>query len=211
MGSGALLSASIVPAILKNPFNDPLPGPNAYFIDVKPGVDPAAARRSLEAMVDPLTNTANFGVLLLDVLRPAEIVNYHTLGTTPAILGAALGAGALAALALTLFASVRRRRRDLALLKTLGFTRRQTATTVAWQANVAVLVGMVAGIPLGIVAGRILWDAFAREINAVPVPVVPVVPVVLVGIGALVLANAISYLPGRIAARTPTAVLLRTE
>jgi len=211
MGSGALLSASIVPAILKNPFNDPLPGPNAYFIDVKPGVDPAAARRSLEAMVDPLTNTANFGVLLLDVLRPAEIVNYHALGTTPAILGAALGAGALAALALTLFASVRRRRRDLALLKTLGFTRRQTATTVAWQANVAVLVGMVAGIPLGIVAGRILWDAFAREINAVPVPVVPVVPVVLVGIGALVLANAISYLPGRIAARTPTAVLLRTE
>ena len=54
--------------------------------------------------------------------------------------------------ALTLFASVRRRRRDLALLKTLGFTRRQLAATVAWQASIAVALGVIVGVPLGIVA-----------------------------------------------------------
>ena len=64
---------------------------------------------------------------VVSVQRPAEIVNYRSMGSTPALLGAALAVGAVSALALTLIASVRRRRRDLALLKTLGFTRRQLA------------------------------------------------------------------------------------
>lgn len=211
MGMGAVVPARLLPAILKNPFNDPIPGPNAYFVDIKPGVDMAAARRSLEVIAPKLTNTANFGVLVSPVLRPAEIVNYRSLGTTPTILGSALGAGAVAALGMTLLASVRRRRRELALLKTLGFTRRQLAAAVAWQATVAVTIGTAIGIPLGIVVGRLLWDGFAGEINAVPLAVVPVLPVVLIALGALVLANLISYLPGRIASATTTAVLLRAE
>jgi hypothetical protein len=76
---------------------------------------------------------------------------------------------------------------------------------------VAVAVGTAIGVPLGIVAGRLLWDAFAGEINAVPLAVVPTVSVVLIALGALVLANLISYLPGRLASATPTAVLLRAE
>ena len=43
--------------------------------------------------------------------RPAEIANYRSMGTTPAILGVTLAAGAVVALGLTLVASVRRRRR----------------------------------------------------------------------------------------------------
>ena len=64
-------------------------------------------------------------VSVVGVQRPAEIVNYRTMGVTPALLASALAAGAIVALGLTLAASVRRRRRDLALLKTLGFTQRQ--------------------------------------------------------------------------------------
>ena len=82
---------------------------------------------------------------VLGVQRPAEIVNYQSTGDTPAILAAGLRGGAVVALATTLAASVRRRRRDLALLKTLGFTRRQLAVTVAWQASVAAIVGIVDG------------------------------------------------------------------
>ena len=44
-------------------------------------------------------------------------------------------------LVLTLVASVRRRRRELALLKTLGFTHRQLAAVVAWQSTIAVALG----------------------------------------------------------------------
>ena len=211
MGTGAVVSSSLIPATERNPFNDPETGPQAYFVDVRPGVNPLDARRSLEEMTAPLSNAYNFGVVVQSVLRPAEIVDYRSMGTTPAILGASLGAAAVAALGLTLLASVRRRRQDLAVLKILGFTRFQLSAVVAWQSNVAVAIGTVVGIPVGIAIGRTLWDLFAREINAVPSPAVPVVPIVLITIGSLLLANVVAAVPGRIAARTPAALVLRTE
>jgi len=211
MGTGAVVPSSLIPPVERNPFNDPETGPQAYFVDVRPGVNPVAARRSLEEMTIPLSNSYNFGVVVQSVLRPAEIVDYRSMGTTPAILGASLGAAALAALGLTLFASVRRRRRDLAVLKILGFTRSQLRAVVAWQSNVAVAIGTVVGVPVGIALGRTLWDLFAQEINAVPSPAVPVVPIVLIAIGSLLLANVVAAVPGRIAARTPAALVLRTE
>jgi hypothetical protein len=155
MASGAVVSSSgdLITALQKNAFNDPLSGPNAIFVRLRPGVDRANALRGLNRIASATTNTSNFGVQVVAVERPAEIVNYRTLGTTPAILGAVLAAGALTALGLTLVASVRRRRRDLALLKALGFTRRQMAETVAWQSSVAVSIGIMVGVPLGIVVG----------------------------------------------------------
>lgn len=143
--------------------------------------------------------------------RPAEIISYSNLGATPALLGGALAAGAVVALGLTLVATVRRRRRDLAVLKTLGFTKGQLAATVTWQATLAVAIGAVAGAPLGVALGRLLWDLFAREINAVPDPSAPFVSVVLIAVGVLVVADLVAAVPGRIAARTPTAHAFRTE
>jgi len=101
---------------------------------------------------------------VLGVQRPAEIANYQSTGASPGILAAGLAVGAVVALGLTLGASVRRRRRDIALLKTLGFTSRQLAVAVAWQASVAAIVGIILGVPVGIALGRWLWDLFARSI-----------------------------------------------
>lgn len=147
----------------------------------------------------------------LPVQRPAEIVNYKTMGAMPAILAGGLAAGAVAAVGLTLTASVRRRRRDFALLKTLGFTRRQLGGAVAWQSSVIAVTGLVIGVPLGIAAGRWLWVAFARELSAVPDPAIPAGSIALAAVAALVLANLVAALPGRQAARTPAAEVLRTE
>jgi hypothetical protein len=72
-------------------------------------------------------------------------------------------------------------------------------------------LGTVVGVPLGIIIGRFLWDLFAREINAVPAPTVPALSVMLIIIGGLVLANVVAAIPGRIAARTPTSLMLRAE
>jgi len=165
----------------------------------------------LNRIAQQLTLPSNYGVRLLSVQRPAEIINYRSMGTIPAFLGLGLAVGAVTALGLTLVASVRRRRRELALLKTLGFTQRQLAATVAWQASVAVLIGTVVGVPLGIVTGRFLWDVFARGIYAVPQPSVPALTVILIAIGSLVVANVVAAIPGRIAAMTPTALVLRAE
>ena len=133
------------------------------------------------------------------------------MGSTPALLGGALAIGAVIALGLTLIAFVRSRRRDLALLKTIGFTRRQLASTVAWQSTLAVAIGVVVGVPLGVVAGRGLWQLFANQLHVVSEPTVPAITIALVAAGAIVLANVVAAIPGRQAARTRTAVLLRAE
>ncbi len=145
------------------------------------------------------------------LLLPAEIINYKTMGSMPAILAGGLAFGAVVALGLTLAASVRRRRRDLALLKALGFTHWQLAGTVGWQATTTSVLGTIIGVPLGVFAGKALWDLFAHELDVVPVPTVPVLAVVLVAVGTIVLANLVALLPGRAAARTPVNLVLRAE
>ena len=211
MGSGALLSYTLIPPKARNVFDVPQTGPNAVLVRFKKGADAAAGLRSLQSIVRQNPQIKGDGGSVLAVQRPAEILNYRTLGTTPTILGIALAAGAVIALGLTLVTSVRRRRTDLALLKSLGFTKRQLASAIAWQASVAVGIGCLIGIPLGIALGRFLWDLFARQINAVPDPTIPTASIVLIGVGAVILANLVAAVPGRIAARTPTAQLLRSE
>ena len=211
MGTGALVASALVPALASNPNNVSPTGPSAVLVRLRSGADPTTALRSLRRIANELTLPMNYGVTLLSVQRPAEIINYRSMGTIPAILGLGLAFGAALALGLTLLASVRRRRRDLALFKTLGFTGRQLASVVAWQSSVAVGLGTVIGVPLGIIFGRVLWNLFARAINAVPQPSVPVWTVVLIAVGALVLANVVAAFPARVAARTPTALLLRAE
>jgi ABC-type antimicrobial peptide transport system permease subunit len=207
MGTGALLSATLIPSIARNPLDAPVTGPNAIFVRLRRG----ASAGSLRQIANELSNTSDGGVDLLAVQRPAEIINYRSLGATPALLGGALAVGAASAFGLTLISSVRRRRREVALLKTLGFTRGQLAAVVAWQSSVAVAVGVVVGVPVGVVFGRWLWELFAHNIDVVPSPTVPALSIVLIALGALVLANLVAAVPGVMAARTKTASLLRAE
>jgi ABC-type antimicrobial peptide transport system permease subunit len=221
MGTGALFSdAMLVPAFARALVNaDPnLNGPAIDVIRTRSGVTPTAALSSLHRIADaankavgndPQSYANSF--VVLGVQRPAEIVNYQSTGASPGILAGGLAVGAVVALGLTLGASVRRRRRDIALLKTLGFTRRQLAVAVSWQASVAAILGIIVGVPSGIALGRWLWDLFARDIDAVPLPTVPALEILLVALGALALANLVAAVPGQMAARTPTAVVLRAE
>jgi hypothetical protein len=223
MGTGGILPIGVEPHALQAALTikDPLQnGSSVEVVRLRSGVPTASGRANLERIADQLTrlvdndpnnvgDTDRFSVVA--VQQPAEIVNYRTMGTTPAYLAGALAIGAVVALGLTLTASVRRRRRDLALLKALGFTRRQLIATVASQATVAALVGTLIGVPVGVFVGRRLWTAFASQIYAVPHPTVPALAIVYVAIGAVVLANLVAAVPGLQAARTPSAAALQTE
>ena len=167
MGTGAVLAYRIIPPAARNLFES-TPGPNAILVRTKGGNN-RAALASLQSIGRRVDIAANGGSVF-GVLRPAEILNYGSLGTTPLFLGAALAVGAAAALGITLVTSVRRRRHDLTILKTLGFTRGQLALAVAVQASVAAVIGCAIGIPAGIAVGRVLWNLFATEISAVPAP-----------------------------------------
>ncbi len=211
IGTGAVISEKLIPDADLGFFGRPNRLPQAVLVRLRTGADPTAARRSLQRIASQSPNEDAGPPTVVSVQRPAEIVNYRTMGDTPALLGTALAVGAIAALGLTLFASVRRRRRELALFKTLGFTRRQLAATVAWQASIAVALGVLIGVPVGIITGRVLWNQFAGALHVVPRPTVPTFTITLVAVGALVLANLVAAIPGRQAARTQTAVLLRAE
>ncbi|MGB9112374.1 MAG: FtsX-like permease family protein [Acidimicrobiales bacterium] len=223
MGVGAMIPVGIEPPAFQKFLHSPDPtlnGPTMVLIRFRRGVRTAQALASLHRIADagnkafaavPNGGAAGASVVVLPVQYPAEIENYRTIGATPLLLAGGLAIGAVAALGLTLAASVRRRRRDLALLKTLGFTQRQLAACVTWQSTVAVVIGVVVGIPLGIALGRWLWVLFAHDIYAVPRATVPALLLVYVGLGAVVLANVVAAVPGRYAARTSTALVLRAE
>jgi ABC-type lipoprotein release transport system permease subunit len=97
------------------------------------------------------------------------------------------------------------------MLRALGFKSRQLRAVVAWQASINGLVGVVVGVPLGIVLGRWLWTLFARSIDAVPEPSVPALSTLLVVVVTMMLVNIIAVRPGVNAAHTSTARVLRGE
>ncbi len=67
------------------------------------------------------------------------------------------------------------------------------------------------GLPLGDVLGRWAWNLFAEQLGVVPEAVTPVPLLLLIVPGAIALANLVAIVPGRIAARTRPALVLRAE
>jgi hypothetical protein len=150
------------------------------------------------------------GVAQLPTLS-TSLVNFGQAVNFPLILGFVLAIFGAATLLHLLVVSAARRRREIGLLKALGFVRGQVGATVCWQATTVAVVGIVVGIPLGIAVGRWVWRAFATNLGAVPVSSVPMAVVVAIGVGVLVTANVLALAPAVAAARSKTAAqLLRT-
>jgi ABC-type lipoprotein release transport system permease subunit len=142
---------------------------------------------------------------------PTDIVNFGRVETTPVVLGGVLAAFAAGALAHLLLSAVQRRRRDFAILKTLGFVRRQVAGAVAAQATTVTAIGLVVGVPVGVAVGRWVWTLMADSLGVVPRPQVPLSSLAAIVAASLVVANLIALVPGQLAARTRPANVLRSE
>ena len=111
----------------------------------------------------------------------------------------------------TLVSSVRRRRKELAILKTLEFLRRQLMLVIGWQATSFSIFALLIGIPLGVVGGRWAWFLVASGIGSVSPPIVPVFAIAIIVPLTLVIANVVAAWPGYEAARTAPSAELRTE
>jgi predicted lysophospholipase L1 biosynthesis ABC-type transport system permease subunit len=143
-------------------------------------------------------------------VTPTSLVNFGEAVNFPLIFGAMLALFGAATLAHLLVVTVSRRRREIGLLKVLGFVNHQVAFVVGWQATTLAILGVVVGVPLGVVAGRATWDVFAENLGAVPVAVVPIWLVCAVVAGVLVAANLIALAPAIAATRSKPGELLRT-
>ncbi len=174
-----------------------------FVVKLAPGVDRDAAiraQRKASVFGGPITPTL-----------PAEIDRVRQIRRLPLALAVFVAVIALVAVGLALVSSLRRRRRELAVLKTLGFTRRQVRATVAWQASTVAAVGLVIGIPLGLLVGTSVWRRVADELGVSGEPTWPVLGIALLAVGALLAVNVIAAFPARRAANTQPAVVLRSE
>jgi hypothetical protein len=142
---------------------------------------------------------------------PADLINFGQIQDLPLLLGLALGALALMTLGHLLLTSARRRRRDLAVLRALGLTPRQVRAVVIWMAVMYAATALLVGVPMGIVAGRLAWDAFAVRLGLPPVSVIQPAWVAVLIAGALALAALVAAIPARSATRQAPAFLLRAE
>jgi ABC-type antimicrobial peptide transport system permease subunit len=118
---------------------------------------------------------------------------------------------AIATVAHALVTTVRRRRHELAVLRSIGFTRRNTRVAIAWQATLLAIAGLVIGIPLGIIVGRLVWKQVAEEFPVVYAPPLALVAIVLIVPIAILVANALAAGPAHAATRIHPARALRTE
>jgi ABC-type lipoprotein release transport system permease subunit len=155
--------------------------------------------------------STKYGAFLTDPDQPTELINFGQAVSFPLLFGVALSLFGAATLIHLLLVSVQRRRAEAGLLKVLGFVRRQVAAVVCWQATIVVLVGIVVGVPLGIVAGRVSWRLFAVYVGVVPVEVVQALPLLLLAVAALAATNLLAVLPALRAARSHPTDLLRAE
>ena len=97
---------------------------------------------------------------------PAALVTFGESANFPLLLGAVLVLCGAATLAHLLVVSVSRRRRESGLLKALGLVRRQVAEIVCWQATTVAIIGITAGVPLGMAAGQAIWRVFAINLGS---------------------------------------------
>jgi putative ABC transport system permease protein len=142
---------------------------------------------------------------------PGDLLNFGRSKNLPLILAGLLALLALATLAHALVTSINRRRRDLAICKTLGFTRGDVGRAVAWQSSTFIVVSLAFGLVIGAVAGRWLWGLYATQLGILSAPRVPVWTLLLIVPAATLLANGLALLPARSAAGTRPALVLRTE
>jgi hypothetical protein len=182
--------------------------PSTLAIDLRPGV-PAHPIVQRILAVEP--DQTPGGMYQIHPVLAAALVNDKQMGDQPLTLAVVLAAAMVLSVWATVQASTRRRRRDLAMMKALGMTRRQIRAIVLWQSSTMLVISAALGLVLGWAAGRLVWSAFTSSLGVVPVTALPL-GVVVLGLLILVIAgNALTALPAELAARTPSASLLRSE
>ena len=142
-------------------------------------------------------------------VRPAEVSEARTSQTIPLVVAAVLAVLGALGLAVAAWSSARSRRRQLAVLRAMGFTSSQVQRSVQVQAVTTTVAALVIGVPLGVVAGRLLWRGFAGQLGVVPDPSAAWTSLGLLVVTGLTLAALAAIVPARRAAASSPGADLR--
>ena len=190
--------------------NDPDALYSIYFLRAAAGVSfhqlSSSVNRSLTGIVDGCPSPA----CVSGPQRPGDIIAYRRVRSTTTVLVVLLALMAVATLTHSLVTSVRRRRRDVAVLKTLGFVGRQVSSAARWQGLALSASALLVGIPLGLVSGRVFWSLFADTLGVANDSSIPIGAVLLAVPVTLAIAALVSTIPASVARRTRPASVLRS-
>ena len=142
---------------------------------------------------------------------PPAVEGLSNILTLPVVLAVFFALVAVATVAHAVVTTVRRRKHDLAVLRSMGLTRRDSRLAIMWQATLLAIIGLALGVPLGVVVGRLVWRQIADRFPVVYVPPMALLAVTLVIPIALVIANLLAAGPARAATRIHPAEVLRSE
>lgn len=170
--------------------------PEAQAVGVGIVMRPGWTRAAVQRLADDVGLDAELGQPVL----PPPIANLDRVRGVPYLLVALSSVLGALTVSHALVVSARNRRKDVAVLGALGADGRWLRTVVHWQAMACTMVPLVAGIPVGIIAGREVFRVLADRVGVVPDATVPTAAVVLVAASAVVLANVAALLPARDAA-----------
>jgi putative ABC transport system permease protein len=179
---------------------------NAVVVRVAPGLDVDDVAAGLERD-HPGSVTSGENV----PTQPGEVAYLSGIRSLPRWLAAFVALLGIASLAHVLLTTRARRRAELATLRSMGLTPRQTVACIVWQAVTITLVGIAIGVPLGMIAGDTAWFAVADPIGVAADASKPVGAFCATALAALVVAGLVAIVPGWRASRPRPAESLRTE
>jgi hypothetical protein len=210
----AVVGTAVVP-----PFNGEEMGLNALFTPEGLGASAATSDAFTGAAVEAASgaDAAELAGMLEELFEaspqnpPVSVQNLDQLGRLPGAVAALVGSVAVLAIANALVVAVRRRGRDLAVLRAIGFTRRQSGASVVVMAMTIVALGSLVGVPVGIAIGSTLWRATADGAFVLSDPSVRLPHVVLPVVGAVLVALVAAAIPAARAASRRASDGLRAE
>jgi putative ABC transport system permease protein len=109
------------------------------------------------------------------------------------------------------FLTTTERRRDFAVLRSLGFTRGQIGGVLRVAAASVAAVALLVGLPAGIVAGTVGWKAVADALYVAPVVALPTTALAATAVGLLCFALMIGMFAAHITLRNPPGPALHAE
>jgi ABC-type lipoprotein release transport system permease subunit len=182
---------------------EPDASPNIVRFTLAPQTSTPKALATIRDSVAPLQ--------LLPARAPTTITSFGRTNNLPAIVAGVMTALAAATLVHALVTSVRRRRREFAILESIGLIRRQRSAIVVASATTFACATAIIGVPIGIAAGRWTWTEIAHVLGVPAEPTADPSTIAFVVVAVFVIANLIAVLPAAMARRTRAADALRTE
>jgi hypothetical protein len=182
---------------------DPEAVPQSAAFRLRPDAPPAAVERLSGIFGAPPEEAG--------VSRPPAIRNEARITYVPFVLAVLLAALSVLLVTSGAYTAVRHRNHEVAVLRTLGAERNWLVRVMNWLAVASTLVPAVIGVPLGVIAGGLVFRAYADDLGTVNRAVEPFV-IVALGLAVLVLLAAVAAtVAGRSARRLVPARLLHVE